>query len=132
MSAGAIIDVNNNIQTIGDLLKAINPSGLQVLAEINDTGDGIVIRDANGGSGSLKIAEAGSTTAADLNMLGAATTHDSTQVIDGSMTRTIDLSAIDPQIIGQDTKLSELNGGDGVARVSSALQTAMAITVSSI
>ncbi|HEY4761417.1 MAG TPA: flagellar filament capping protein FliD, partial [Thermoguttaceae bacterium] len=114
------VNVNDNIQTVGDLLKAINLLPSNVLAEINDTGDGIVIRDSSGGPVALKVEEYGSTTARDLNLLGDAVTVEidgqDTQVIDGSMTRTIDLSAVDTQVIGLDTKLADLNRGTGVAR----------------
>ena len=110
------VNINSSVKTIGDVIQAINLSTANVLAEINDTGDGIVIKDEAGGSGTLSVAENGSTTAADLNLLGTATTKDSTQVIDGSMTRTIDLSSADPKVIDLTTKLSALNGGSGVAR----------------
>ncbi len=112
--ASDIINVNSNVQTVGDLLKAINFSSAQVLAEINGTGDGIVIRDSNGGSGTLKVEEYGSTTAGDLNLLGGAKTVDisgqTTQVIDGSTTHTIDLSEGDTLQDLRD-KINQLNAG---------------------
>ena len=89
------VNIDSSVKTIGDVMQAINLSAANVLAEINDTGDGIVINDANGGSGTLTVSENGSTTAADLNLLGTATAQASTQVIDGSMTRTINISDTD-------------------------------------
>jgi flagellar hook-associated protein 2 len=89
------VNIDSSVKTIGDVVQAINLSGANVLAEINDTGDGIVISDANGGSGALTVSENGSTTAADLNLLGTASTQNSTQVIDGAMTRTINISDTD-------------------------------------
>ncbi len=69
-----------------------------------------MIKDEAGGSGTLTVAENGSTTAADLNLLGTATTQDSTQVIDGSMTRTIDIS--DTDTLGTLTdKINNLGAG---------------------
>jgi flagellar hook-associated protein 2 len=118
-SAGATttVNINSAVKTIGDVIQAINLSSpAHILAEINDTGDGILISDEAGGTGKLKIAENGSTTAANLNLLGTATTQDSTQLIDGSMTRTVDLWPSNPKVIALDTKLSDLNAGSGVAR----------------
>ena len=89
------VNITSSVKTIGDVVQAINLSGTNVLAEINDTGDGIVISDANGGSGALTVSENGSTTAADLNLLGTAVTANSTQSIDGSMTRTVNISNTD-------------------------------------
>ena len=68
-------------------------------ADINDTGDGIVIRDTAFGATTLTVAEVDSTSAADLNLLGTAKTVNiggqDTQVIDGSTTRTVTLTADD-------------------------------------
>lgn len=96
-SNGAIatIDINSDVKTIGDVIKAISLSSANLLAEINDTGDGIVVHDANGGTGTLKIADTDSTTAQDLNLRGTGVTKDSEQIIDGSMTRTINISDTD-------------------------------------
>ncbi|MGW8257084.1 MAG: flagellar filament capping protein FliD [Thermoguttaceae bacterium] len=110
---------DQGIQTVGDLLQNINALAENVLAELNDTGDGIVLSDSSGGIGTLKVEDEDSTAAHDLNLLGNAKTIDggggSTQVIDGSMTRTINLD-VDPKVITLDTNLSDLNGGLGVAK----------------
>jgi flagellar hook-associated protein 2 len=110
------VNVSAAVKTIADLIKAINMSTAGVLAEINSTGDGIQIVDAKGGAGTLSVQENGSTTAASLNLLGSAVKNGSDQIIDGSMTRTIELSSADPKVISLTTKLSDLNGGAGVAR----------------
>jgi flagellar hook-associated protein 2 len=91
----ATITIDDSTTTIGNVVKAINSSSLStgVLAEINDTGDGIKITDNAGGSGTLSVAEGDSTAAADLNLLQTATAKDSSQVIDGSMTRIINISS---------------------------------------
>jgi flagellar hook-associated protein 2 len=111
-SAGksADININSSVKTIGDVVKAINLSTIGVLAEINQSGDGIVIQDTAGKTGTLAIVENGSTTAADLNLLGTATTQDSTQVIVGAMTRTIDISDADTLQTLTD-KINNLNAG---------------------
>ncbi len=90
----------DTIETIGDVMDAINRSGLSVRAEINETGDGIWIRDTGGGDGQLQIAESGSTgTAAALHILGTAEDveidGEMTQVIDGSTTYTVVIEADD-------------------------------------
>jgi flagellar hook-associated protein 2 len=110
------VNVDSSVKTIGDVIQAINLLSNDVLAEINQTGDGIIIQNTASGAGTLTIAEKGSSTASDLNLLKTATIKDSTQVIDGSTTRTIDFSTADPKVIGLTTKLSELNSGSGVAR----------------
>jgi flagellar hook-associated protein 2 len=108
------VTVGSDVTTIGDAVKAINLLSIGVYAEINDTGDGIIIEDTARGSGTLKVAEGDSTTATDLNLLGTATTKtiggESTQVVDGSMTRTISLTA-DDTLTTLSTKIKSLNMG---------------------
>jgi len=70
-------------RTVGDVLKRINNLvGLNVVARINSTGDGILLEDRSGGSGTLKVLESGGTTAADLNIRKEAAAGQNT--IDGS------------------------------------------------
>lgn len=58
-----------------DVINKINNSdNLHVEARINDTGDGLLIIDKAGGTGSLKIEDDGSTTAANLRLAGTAKT----------------------------------------------------------
>ncbi|MGD0383871.1 MAG: flagellar filament capping protein FliD, partial [Thermoguttaceae bacterium] len=108
----ATITIDDSTTTIGNVVKAINSSSLStgVLAEINDTGDGIKITDSSGGSGTLFVSEGDSTAAADLNLLQTATTENSSQVIDGSMTRTINITA-DDTLTTLATKINNLNMG---------------------
>jgi flagellar hook-associated protein 2 len=87
-------------ETIGDVIDQINAAGVGVEARINDTGDGILIIDTAGGTGTLEIKEVGSgTTAADLNILGQAVevslNGTPTDVIDGSETSTITIASAD-------------------------------------
>jgi flagellar hook-associated protein 3 len=77
--------------TVGDLLNAINGSGAEVQATINDTGTGINILNPNQGA-RMSIAENGGTTAADLGV------------------RTFTAG----------TPLSELNDGEGIHTVAGA------------
>lgn len=80
-------------QTLGDALDEINALNIDVTARINDTGDGIVLVDTAGGNLSLKVEEDGSTTAADLNILGQATQGETE--IDGTYEIVIDIDADD-------------------------------------
>jgi len=110
---------SDSIQTVGDVIRAINGLGLQIQAELNETGDGIRIRDLAQGAGSLRVEEGSSTTAADLHLLGDAVEVEidgqTTQVIDGSTTHVIELDDGTNQITN-DTRLDQLNNGNGVAR----------------
>ena len=95
----ASIKVNSQIVTVGDLINAINATGLDVTASINSTGDGIQLVDTSGGSGTLKVTSLSGTTAQDLHLLGTATTQpvdsQTQQVVNGSGTFTVSISATD-------------------------------------
>lgn len=89
---------SDGMDTIGDVIAAINRLGLSVRAEINSTGDGIQLIDtAAKGTKTLTVTEGSSTAAADLHLLGTATAVDldgdgtSTNVIDGSFTEVFEL-----------------------------------------
>jgi flagellar hook-associated protein 2 len=90
---------NSNIQTVEDVVDAINRLKCNVHAQLDAGGDGIEIQDTAHGSGTLSVTEGNSTTAHDLHLLAPATTQTvddtPTQVIDGSMTTTITLGATD-------------------------------------
>lgn len=81
-------------KTVGDLITQINQLGIGVSAEVNPTGDGILLVDTAGGSVSLQVIEGSGRTAADLRLLGEQTEIDldgqPTKVIDGSMTLRIE------------------------------------------
>ncbi|MBN2580171.1 MAG: flagellar filament capping protein FliD [Pirellulales bacterium] len=105
---------NQQIQTVGDLLEMINALSLDVEADLNDTGDGLLLRDLSGGEGNLKVAEDGSTTAKDLNLLGEAVEvevgEETVQVIDGAMAQTVTLEAGDSLQTLRD-KINQLQWG---------------------
>ncbi|NQU25537.1 MAG: flagellar filament capping protein FliD [Candidatus Nealsonbacteria bacterium] len=115
---GVTLDIRDDgAQTIGDVVQMINSyDNVQVLAEINETGDGIRIVDLAHGIGELKVTEGTSTTAADLNLLGDVQQVDVggqlSDVIDGSITHTVKIR--DP--ITADTLLADFNDGAGVDR----------------
>ncbi|MBW3541457.1 MAG: flagellar filament capping protein FliD [Planctomycetes bacterium] len=75
-SAGAsvTVEISSAAKTVGDVLQRINSAattaGVAVSAQLNDTGDGFVLVDNAAGAGALKVEESGSTTAAELRLLG--------------------------------------------------------------
>ncbi len=96
----ANIDVSS-AGSLGEVIDAINGSGLELIARINDAGNGIRLRDVSGGAGSFTVSSSDET-AANLGIDG--TTDDS--IIDGA-----DLNL---QTVSLDTQLSDLNQGRGV------------------
>ncbi len=90
---------DDEAETVGDVLRSINRQHLGARAEINETGDGILLRDTAGGGQTLRVLEAGGTTAHDLGLLRTAETveveGESQQHIDGSMTHVIAIGASD-------------------------------------
>lgn len=101
---------NDQIQTVGDLIREINRLASGVEAELNATGDGIVLRDTAGGEGTLQVIEGSKSTAAGLRLLGEVTTVDGRQTIDGSMTYTIELDD-DDSLSDLRDKINNLNAG---------------------
>lgn len=90
----AYIDLSrSDVRTIGDVIRKIHQAALSVEAAINDTGDGLVLRDTGGGDGQLTVLEGPSTTAADLHLLRQPVRGESeglpVQTIDGSATYTV-------------------------------------------
>ncbi len=90
----AYIDLSrSDVQTIGDVIRKIQQAALSVEAAINDTGDGLVLRDTGGGDGRLTVLEGPSTTAADLHLLGEPVRSEwdglPIQTLDGSTTYTV-------------------------------------------
>jgi len=99
-TSGATAQVDlarENVQTVGDLLRAIDRAGIGVQARINDTGDGLMLVDVAHGPGTLRVADVNYTTAAELRLLRSSVTRTvngvPTQVIDGSHTCTVQLGA---------------------------------------
>jgi flagellar hook-associated protein 2 len=86
----ATVDLSQADDTrIEDVISEINSRGLGITASINSTGDGILLTDTTGDTGTLTIADLnGGTTAADLNIAGTADDDDPTH-IDGSFEYTI-------------------------------------------
>ena len=100
--------------TLGDVIVKINaaaktttiPPTQVVTAGINANGDGLLLTDNSGGPGVMTVTEKGSSTAANLNLLGKATAN----VINGSMEKTIDVAATDTLTMVQ-KKINDLSWG---------------------
>ena len=122
----AQVTVDSSILTVGDLIQAIDNTGLAVQAEVNATGDGVALVDTAKGSGTLQVQEGASTTAGNLHLLGAATTQtingQPTQVIDGSTTFQVAISATDTlqtligkiNALGAGVTAAESNSGSAI------------------
>jgi len=106
------VPIGTNQTTIGDVLTEINTLGIGVQAQINSEGNGILLYDTAGGTGTLKVTEGNTTTAANLHLLGAATTTtvngNSTQAIDGSTVTNITLNSTDTL----EDLVNEINGAN--------------------
>ncbi|MFG0258385.1 MAG: flagellar filament capping protein FliD [Phycisphaerales bacterium JB043] len=96
--ATATISITSTHRTLNDVIAAIN-NRIGVTAELNDQGDGIVIRDTAGGSNALKIEDTSGTVARKLNLDGEASWTSSDppadNIIDGSYERVVTLDAGD-------------------------------------
>ncbi|QDT67770.1 Flagellar hook-associated protein 2 [Planctomycetes bacterium MalM25] len=104
--------------TLGDVIRSINlrTGDTGVEASLNATGDGLLLTDTAGGSGTLTVSElSGGSTAEGLRILGASTTTNESdqQTIDGTTSFALDLAELSGS--GADTPLSALNDGEGVA-----------------
>ncbi|MEM1210815.1 MAG: flagellar filament capping protein FliD [Planctomycetota bacterium] len=91
---GATVDLTQGDEnTIQDVISEINSRGLAINARINDAGNGIILEDTGPGTLAITVEDSGSTTAADLNLLGSASAPGAS--IDGSFRQTITLEATD-------------------------------------
>ena len=112
--AGANLNINSSIETVGDLIQEINRLAPDVYAEINETGDGIWIRDLADGDGTLQVTDTNSTSAADLHLTGGVVTKqidgEDVQLVDGSTTFKIDLEE-DESLEDLVDRINDLGGG---------------------
>lgn len=97
---GAVNLAVEELETIGEVIDAINDLTIGVEARINADGDGILLFDTAGGSETLTVEESGNgSAAADLGILGTATTLtvDGSPVegISGSFSTQIEIEAED-------------------------------------
>lgn len=94
VSANVDLTQGNEI-TIGDVLAEINSrfGDGTIVARINDNGDGILLEDFGSGATTIKVAENGSTTAADLGILGES--ENPGDNLDGSFEKTVTIGTSD-------------------------------------
>lgn len=130
-SRGVSVDVDltsTAINSVQDVLDNINSRGLGIHARINDHGDGILIEDTAAGGSAIKITEKGSSTAADLGLLGSATAAG--QALDGSFEKSITLTGSETlsdlvttiNAAGLKVKASVINDGSASSPFRLALQ----------
>jgi flagellar hook-associated protein 2 len=114
--ATSVIRLDNEaIQTVGDLLDAINGLSVGLDAHLNAKGDGIELVDTAGGSGVPSVRDVGNGTAAkDLHLDGGAeevvVSGQPKKFISGSQSRTLKVSATDT-LENVVTKINALGGG---------------------
>jgi flagellar hook-associated protein 2 len=94
-------------ESLQEIIDAINESsnagGARVVAELNKAGNGIVLGDLSGGAGNLVIADLSGSLAEDLGI-----------AVDDAV-RTVQSGNLQLQYLNENTRLSDLNGGRGVA-----------------
>ena len=122
IGASATITVSPSAHTtLQDVIDDINGQSIGVEAQINDTGDGLVLIDTTSGTGRLSVTDEEGTSARDLNIAGTAAEGESQ--IDGSFEFQFDtgggetLEALVARI-GSTTTLASatlLNDGTGIA-----------------
>ncbi|HEY0008626.1 MAG TPA: flagellar filament capping protein FliD, partial [Tepidisphaeraceae bacterium] len=96
---------------MGDVIKKINTAfNGKVVASVNTTGDGLLLTDATGGAGTLKVDEVNSTTAADLGLDAKATGT----TLDGTREKKITIDA-DDTLADVQTKINDLSHGLGAS-----------------
>ena len=117
------IDLNatgNEAKTIGDVIDAINNQNANgntdVVARINDTGDGILLIDTGNTSGTLLVEDVNGDLGEKLGLTRAATTLNiegtDRQVIDGTNSFSVDLTDLGDN--SSTITLASLNNGSGV------------------
>ena len=93
--ATATIDVDSTDTTVYDVISEINASGLWIRAEINESGDGVILRDTFTGTPTtlMEVKDTGGQVARGLGIAKKAATLGA--VIDGSFERTVSFAATD-------------------------------------
>ncbi len=107
-SSTANIDLSG-AESLGEVIDAINGAGLDLIARINDAGNGIRLRDVSAGEGEFSITS-GDETAAKLGLDGA---------VNGNVLEGSDLNL---QTVTLESKLADLNQGRGIGNGSFTIQ----------
>ncbi len=93
----ASVDINAGVKTVHDLLGRINGLAVDVIARINDNGDGIIIEadPIDPGSNAIKVEDVTGSVASSLGILGEAEDPLTSNTIDGSFERVVDFETTD-------------------------------------
>ncbi len=114
--SGASIDITDRsgttdtvsldgLETLGEVIDAINASSASVTASFNDARNGLVLTDTSGGSGSLVVANNTGTAADDLGL-----------TIDSAVD-TADGGSLGRQVVSTATRLEDFNSGVDIADI---------------
>lgn len=97
----ATVTIGDSLNTLGDVIDAINATSLAVTARLNDQGDGIVIEEdvdpdtGTPGSIAIRVEDESGGVARALGIEGEASGTEDDNVIDGSFERVIEFEATD-------------------------------------
>ncbi len=92
----AAVKITSSMNTVQDVVNAINATGINVTAALNSTGDGIQVTDNAAGATALTIADTSGTAAASLDLAGvSASTASGQNLITGSSKISIAVTASD-------------------------------------
>ena len=104
--SGASATVNlAGIETVQGVVDAINSAGLGIVAGLNPARNGILLSDTTGGSGNLIVANADATNSAD-----------KLQIANNAAVASKNSGNLRRRVVSENTRLSSLNGGAGVAK----------------
>ncbi|QOI99747.1 MAG: flagellar filament capping protein FliD [Phycisphaeraceae bacterium] len=97
--ATALLNLGSDARNIGDVIDKINGLGLKVRAEINSTGDGILVREdappGQEGGVKIKIEDVSGTVARSLNLAGESSGFGASNRVNGSFERSVSFLATD-------------------------------------
>lgn len=110
--ASSDVEISSGVKTVADLIRAINSAveGEDVVARVNDNGDGIVIEDTSGGPNKIKIEDVAGAVASSLRIEGEATSSTENYVVGSYETRI----EFDPDDSLRDVMTKINNAGVGV------------------
>ena len=95
--AEATVTIGASLTRLGDVIDAINSSGLAINARMNDQGDGIILEEdsATAGSVTLRVTDESGGVAAALGIEGEASGTEADNFIDGSFERVVEFESTD-------------------------------------
>ncbi len=93
-------------ESLGEILRNVNDrlsaAGVRISVGIDPEGNGILVTDTSGGSGTLSVVDTAGSVASDLGIAASVSAN------------TINGADVDPQWLSERTLLSSMNGGNGV------------------